>query len=136
MDSQMIFGCSGFLVASVLGYLMSIWPFLAFQQTEQAIWLLLCMLFGPGPAVVLGAFATRKFGLGGACGFIGGALCTAIFVFLRIQHSFTSYLAQQAPRPDFPEIFQYLVPLVYVLLCVFIAVLLIPKSEFEEEADA
>ena len=130
MDAQMIFGCSGFLVAAVAGYLLSIWPFVAFQKTEQVQWLLICFAAGPLPATILGIYATRKFGLGGACGFIGGALCTGVFLFLRIQHSFVSALAQQAPRPGYPEAFQYLVPGAYILACLFLAILVLPKDEF------
>jgi len=39
MDKQMLFGCSGFLISSVVGYLLTIWPFIAFQKTEQTFWL-------------------------------------------------------------------------------------------------
>lgn len=133
MDAQMLFGCSGFLIAAVAGYLVSIWPFVAFQQTEQLRWLIVCMIVGPGPAAVIGGFSTRRFGLGGASGFVGGALCTGIFIFLRIQFSFTSYLAEQAPRPEYPEVFQYLVPLAYILGCLLLAVSLLPKDELSGE---
>ncbi|MDX2064599.1 MAG: hypothetical protein SFX74_02535 [Fimbriimonadaceae bacterium] len=128
MDREMLFGCSGFLLASVFGYMLSIWPFIAFQQTERLATLGLAIALGPGVAAAVGMVITRRYKLAGACGFVGGALCTAIFMYLRLQHGFISAMAKQAPRPDYPESFALLVPGAYVLLCVFLAVLVMPND--------
>jgi hypothetical protein len=128
MDREMLFGCTGFLLASVIGYALSVWPFITFQRTEQIGTLALAMGLGPGVAIVVGMLVTRRYQLAGACGFVGGALCTAIFLYLRLQHGFISAMAKQAPRPDYPESFALLIPAGYVLLCVFLAVLVMPSD--------
>jgi len=129
MDKQMLFGCSGFLIASVVGYLLTIWPFLAFQKIEQTFWLAACFAAGGGPAIIVGLISTRRFGLAGACGFVAGAMTTGIFLYLRIQQSFLSALAKSSPTPEYPDSFIWLLPIVWILLCVFLAVVALPKGE-------
>jgi len=128
-DAQMMFGCGGFLIASIAGYMLSVWPFFAFQQVEQLSTLLMAMAAGMLPAAILGLVATRKFGVAGACGFVAGAITTAIFLYLRLTQAHLSYLAQQSPRPDWPQILSILVPLGWVLAVAFLAVLFLPKGE-------
>jgi len=135
MDGQMLFGCSGFVLASVGSYLLSIWPFFAFSNTDRLASLGLASALGFVPAFALGGVATRKFGLAGGCGAIAGALTSAIFLYLRIQQTFLSAAARQAPTPDYPAVLQWLVPTGWVLAVVLAASLLLPRGELLEEGD-
>lgn len=128
-DAQMMFGCGGFLIAAVAGYMLSVWPFFAFQNVEQLSVLLLAMAVGMGPATALGLFATRKFGVAGACGFLAGAITTAIFLYLRLTQAHLSAMAQQSPRPDWPQVMAVLIPISWVLLVAFLGLLFMPKGE-------
>ncbi len=131
MDTAMLFGCSGFVFTSVGGYILSVWPFFAMRGTEYLNILGLTLALGLGPAAVLGAFAARKFGLAGACGFVGGAMTTGVFLFLRLQQVFLSAKIDQAPTPNYPESMVTLIPLGWVLTSIFLAILLVPKHEVD-----
>ena len=128
MDAAMLFGCSGFVVTSIGGYIMSVWPFLLFPDTEKVARLGIAAAIGFLPAAILGIFSTRKFGLAGACGFVGGALATGIFLYLRLEQVFLSSMARQAPTPDYPKILIYLVPLSWILVTAILALAFLPKE--------
>lgn len=128
MDSEMLFGCSGFLLASVGGYALSVWPFFAFQETNLLVVLAQSLAIGLVPTLVLAAVLTRRFGLAGACGAVGGAMASAMFLYLRIQQAFMAYLARHAPEPQYPSSFTYIVPAGYLLAVLLVSVLLLPKE--------
>ncbi len=131
MDTVMLFGCSGFVVTSIGGYILSVWPFLLFQDSERITTLGTSCAFGLLPAAILGMVSSRKFGLAGACGFVGGSMATGIFMFLRIQQAFVAAFARQAPPPDYPQILMYLVPLSWVIVSLVLALLLVPNEKAE-----
>ncbi len=124
----MLFGCSGFVITSIGGYLVSVWPYLVFRDTEKLVHLGAASAAGLLPAALLGVVATRRFGLPGACGFVGGALSTGIFLYLRIEQTFISSLARQAPTPDYPQILMYLVPLGWILAAAILALAFLPHD--------
>jgi hypothetical protein len=128
MDSAMLFGCSGFVFTSIAGYILSVWPFLVFPETEKLKMLGLAAVIGLTPAAVLGVFATRKFAIAGACGFVGGALSTGIFLYLRIEQTFISALSRQAPTPEYPQVMTYLVPLCWILIAAILALIFLPRE--------
>lgn len=129
MDAAMLFGCSGFVITSIGGWALSVWPFLVFPDTEKISRLALASAVGLIPAAILGIFATRKFGLAGACGFVGGALSTGIFLYLRIEQIFISALARQAPEPEYPHMVLFLAPSVWILIAAILALAFMPKEE-------
>ena len=129
MDTAMLFGCSGFVVTSIGGWALSVWPYLVFPDTEKLQMLFLASAAGLIPAAILGVIATRKFGLPGACGFVGGSLSTGIFLFLRIEQIFISALARQAPNPDYPRMMMYLVPLAWILVSAILALIFLPREK-------
>jgi len=132
MDAAMLFGCSGFVLTSIGGYLLSVWPFLVFSDTEKLTVLASAAAVGLIPAAILGIFATRKFRLAGACGFVGGALSTGIFLYLRLEQVFISALSRQAPTPDYPKITMYLVPLGWILTTAILSIAFLPKESENE----
>jgi len=132
MDDQMLFGCSGFVLASVGGYALSVWPFFAFGEIDKLPVLAQDGAIGFVSAVVLSVVVTRRFGVAGACGAVGGAMSAAMFLYLRIQQAFLAHLARQAPEPGYPPVLQGLVPFAWLLAILLVAIWSIPKKELEE----
>src|SRR4051794_13321407 len=95
MDDLMLFGCTGFVIASIFGYLLGIWPHLLMPGIDRSATLATCLAVGFVPAAALGVFASLRYGLPGACGFIGGALATGVFLYLRIESMFIGYQSKQ-----------------------------------------
>jgi hypothetical protein len=129
MDTAMLFGCSGFVFTSIFGYILSVWPFFIFPETNKLTMLLTATAIGLTPAAILGMFATRNFGLAGACGFVGGSMATGIFLYLRIDQIFLAALARQAPPAEYPQIITYLLPLAWVLVSGILALAVLPHDE-------
>lgn len=132
MDDQMLFGCSGFVLASVGGYAVSVWPFFAFGEIDKFAVLAKDFSIGFISAVILSVALTRRFGVAGACGAVGGAMSTAMFLYLRIQQAFLAHQARQAPEPGYPPVLQGLIPFAWLLAIVLVAIWSIPKKELEE----
>lgn len=133
MDALMLAGCTGFVGTSFVAYALVVWPFFLFQDSERLRSLGICAGLGMIPSLIVGAIATRRMGLSGACGFVGGSMATAIFLFLRLQGVFIGARARQAPEADYPSQFVYLVPLGWILLALLTATLLMPRGEFDVE---
>ncbi len=129
MDSHMIAGCAGFVAASLLTYFLALWPHLAFPDGYRLDTLLAALGFGLLPACVLGAFAARRSGLPGACGFLGGMMAFAVFLHLRIQQFLAARGSRDLPQPEYPDSFEWAVPVLVLLLAAAVAALALPKSE-------
>lgn len=135
MDTVMLFGCGAFVAGAITTYLLSIWPFFAWPEVHRLRVLILGIGAGLVPALIVSAIVTRRFGLPGACGVVGGALTTAIFLYLRLQQAFIAAAAKQDTRPDYPPLLQGLVPLAWVLSVALVAVLLLPKGELPSKEE-
>ena len=127
----MLFGCSGFVATSIGGYVLSVWPYLVFPKIYQLQGLEVASLAGLGPAAILGLVAVRYFRLAGACGFVGAAMATGIFLYLRIEESFIAGSAGRSPVPDYPRPMVYLVPLAWVLATAIMAIAFLPREHEE-----
>lgn len=121
MDTQMLFGCSAFLICAFGGYGLSVWPWFTFQDAERLTTLLLCTVLGILPTATAGLLMVKRAGLGAACGLAGGASASAVFLYLRIQQTFMAYNAQQAPKPEYPEWLAVAIPAGQFLLVAAIA---------------
>lgn len=128
-DTQMLFGCSGFVGASVLTYALAVWPHLAWSDTHSSAVLGLGLALGLGPACVFGGFVARRFGLAGAAGFFAGSMASATFLFLRLQQVMAFRGIPDTPQPDYPYAWMWIVPLGWVLLSAILALLFVPKDE-------
>lgn len=134
MDTQMLFGCGSFVFVSIVSYLLAAWPMFVIANTHLLVEFGVALAAGLIPSLVLGAVATRKTGLPGACGFVGGAMATAIFLFLRLEQLMLGYSVREIPQPEYPRSWMWIVPTAWVVLAVLVAVLLLPKREFRDEA--
>lgn len=133
MDTVMLFGCSGFLVEAVASYGLTVWPWFVVPQMHQIGGLALAFALGAVPAIATGVMATRKFGLPGACGFAGGALASAIFMFLRLQQLVALRGNLQFPQPEYPNLWVWLVPGAFLLLVALVIAIFIPRGELSVE---
>lgn len=121
MDSQMLFGCSGFVVTSFVVYGLAIWPFLVWLRVDELGTLLLASAAGLPVAFILGVFAARKFEIAGAAGFIGGMVAASIFLHLRFKQVFLEAAARQIEEPHYPAWIQWFAPIAVVVASLLIA---------------
>jgi hypothetical protein len=129
MDTQMLFGCSGFVAASFSVYLLAVWPHAVWSQTHALAVLARCLIVGNGPALLAGLVWTRKFGLAGGAGVIGGSVASSVFLYLRLQQVMAFKGIPEAPQPEYPDSWAWLLPLAWVVLQVLAVVLVLPKGE-------
>jgi hypothetical protein len=120
MDTHMLFGCSGFVLSSFVSYGLAVWPFFVWMDAHVLASLALAMAAGLPAAYIFGAVVSRKFGIAGAAGFIGGMVSTSIFLYLRFEQVFLEADAQRIPPPEYPTWFQWFLP----MLCLSFAILL------------
>ena len=128
-ESVIIAGCTGFVASAIITYVLAVWPFLVFQQLELLKYLIMCIGFGPLIAYLFGLITCRKFGLPGACGFIAGAMSVLVFLSLRMDQVFLSAAAGQLKQVQYPESFRILVPTIWMLGAVAIALIFTPRKE-------
>ena len=121
MDSHMLFGCSGFVLASFASYALAVWPFFIWMDVHAAVSLGIALAAGVPVAFLFGCVSTWKLGIAGAAGFVGGMVASAIFLYLRFEQVFLEADAQRIPPPDYPTSFQWLLPGVTVLFALLLA---------------
>lgn len=129
MDTHMIAGCAGFVAASLLTYFLALWPHLVFHEGYRLQTLATALALGFLPACVLGAFAARRSGLPGACGFLGGTMAFAVFLHLRLEQFLAARGSRDLPQPEYPDSFQWVVPLLALAAAALVAAAALPKSE-------
>jgi hypothetical protein len=134
MDTHMLVGCWGFAATSLVTYALAVWPHFVFHQVHLKATLGLCFALGLIPAGVAGAMASRKWGLAAAAGFLGGSMATGVFLFLRLQQAHIIKDATQAPQPDYPESWVWIIPLAWTLVCLLLGLAATRREEFETEA--
>ena len=124
MDVQMIGGCSSFVAAALITYVLSIWPFFALHSRMHELGALTsaCAL-GLVPASAFGAFAGGRWGLPTACGFFGGAMTTAVFLYLMLQQASLGHTVRELPVPDYPATFMWWIPLGWLVFALMIAII-------------
>jgi hypothetical protein len=127
MDTHMLFGCTGFVVASFATYFLCVWPFFVWRDVHRWDMLIKAAVFGLPIAFLHGFLSTLKFELAGAAGFIGGMLASTIFLYLRFEQVFLEAAARRIPAPDYPLWAKWFIPcmvLAFALLVVAGAYLL------------
>jgi hypothetical protein len=135
-DTQMLIGCGSFVVTSFFTYALAVWPWLAFPLTHQVATLAWAIGLGLVPACVMGAVATRRAGLAGACGFLGGIMASAVFVHLRVDQHMLGRVVRDLPLPEYPTNWKYLLPAAYVLFAGIVIAFALPRGEIGDEPEA
>lgn len=129
-DSQMLSGCGTFVALSLLTYGLAVWPHILFHQTYLLNTLLLDCAIGMIPAILLGGWSTRRHGMPGAGGFLGGAMAAAVFLNLRLKQIVMMEGTRDLPQAEFPASWQYLLPGAWLLVVLALIGLLIRREEF------
>ncbi len=132
-DAQMLAGCAAFVGTSIITYLLGVWPYFALPATNKLLTLGLASLCGLVPAAIFGSTITRKTGLPGACGFLGGAMAIGIFLFLRLQQVMLARQIKDLPQPEYPASWTWIVPLAWLLICLGLIAFFMPKGQFADE---
>ncbi len=130
-DTVMLFGCGGFVLSSLITYGLAIWPFFVFSDTHILGNLIKASIFGPLPTLLFGAIVTRRFGLSSACGFVGGAMTTAVFLFLRLTEVNLRRNQRDLAQPDYPSSWATIYPVVWLLIAIIVAAVFIRSSEID-----
>lgn len=130
-DTVMLIGCSGFVAAALIAYGLSIWPFFFFTEVHLSENLAKACGLGLAPALVFGGYVTRRVGLPAACGFVGGGLATAIFLFLRLTEVHLRRGSRDMEPPDYPSSWVWMLPLLWVIVVFAVAMLFIRRSEVD-----
>ncbi len=129
-ESSLMSGCATIVLGSLITYGLTIWPFFVFEEYRVS-GLAMAMATGAGVAAVFGMICTRKFGLAGASGFIGGAMASAIFIYLRLQQTVAVRGHHDYLQPEFPDRWSWLTPLAWFLAALAVALLFLPKEQEE-----
>lgn len=135
MDTLMLTGCFGFVFISILCYLSSIWPYFLWLESYRYETLVLCSLAGLLPTALMGAIGSRKFGIPGAAGFVASAMTTAVFLYIRITEVFVGADAQRSPVPNYPRFLCFLMPTVWILFSVLVALVFMKPGEIPEKEE-
>lgn len=136
LDTIMLFGCSGFVIVALASWALVVWPHFLFTATYELGTIKTCAVLGLVPAAVFGAIVTRIFGLPAAAGFLGGSICAATFMYLRLQQVFAFEGIPEAPQPEYPSMLLWAAPLGWVLAsALIIAIFLDPKEYAREPND-
>lgn len=130
LDTVMLFGCSSFVVVSLVNWALVVWPFFLFQDTFVLKTLELCLAIGLAPATVMGAVTTRIYGLPAAAGFLAGSVCSGVFLYLRIQQVMAFVGVPDAPQPDYPASWGWMIPVAWVLLTLIVIAVFMKPSEY------
>lgn len=131
-EGQLTNGCLIIVVGSLVTFALGFWPFLVFEQLSQP-GLQQTLLIGAAGTLPL-AFILPRIGKGaGLAGFIGGIACCALAMFLRLQMIAIGRGDPLIPQPDYPAGSEWMVPLIWSLTLIAIAVIFQPKSAFEDE---
>lgn len=133
-EGTLMTGCGVILVSSVLTYLMSFWPFAAVPH-HTVSGLVQALALASLPTWVFGAILARKFGMAGASGFVGGALCSAIFIYLRLQMVTSVRGDRTLPQPEYPDRWAVIIPVAWLLASAAAMMLFLPSWFDKDEGE-
>ena len=130
MDDLMLSGCSGFVGSSLTTFGLGVWPFLAFGSSEPVQpAMLLGFPIGLVPALIFGGYVCKRFGLAAACGFFGGAMALAVFMFLVSQRLTLAIFFASGDRHFYSPTTVYLIPVVWLVVAGLVGYAFTPKNE-------
>lgn len=123
MDTQMLGGCSAFVVSAFITYGLGIWPFFVLPNLHLLQPLAYATAIGLGTTCVFGALASWRGGLAPACGFFAGSLTLAVFLHLFQNQIALGHTVPDLPRPDYPASMGVFLPLGWTLIALLFAVI-------------
>lgn len=132
-ENHLMSGCAFVTVTAFLVYGMIAWPYLAFPDVHTVPGLRNAMLYGLIPANIVGMIAVRRTGPAGIAGYLGGSLCSAVFVYLRLQEVMRGKLVADLPDPEWPDRLAWAVPLGTAAIAIVLAAAIYPyRKKYQE----
>jgi hypothetical protein len=115
-ESQMLAGCSVFVVCSFVTFFLSVWPFFVIKDQFLARQLAIAVGLSCIPTLIFGFVAGVRAGASGGFGFLGGAIAVAVFFNLAITQISLGGSIKDFPRPEYPAGMAAWIPLIWVIL--------------------
>jgi hypothetical protein len=128
LDQEMLSGCGSFVVAAFVTYLLTAWPWFVFSDGHRLASLAIACGLGMIPALLFGAFAARRGGLAGGCGFVAGSMAAAVFVYLRMEQLLLGRAVRELPFPEYPSAFLWQVPLGWLAAAILVTALALSRT--------
>ncbi len=126
-ERELMAGCTTIVLLSFACYALTIWPFF-FLPEYTLRGLGTCVAFGAILPAILGVVAIRKLDIVGIAGYLGGTMAGIVFVYLRLSQTMLGLYDESLPMPEYPERWAWLVPLVWVLASIVLALMTYPKE--------
>ncbi|MBX3096555.1 MAG: hypothetical protein KF812_06815 [Fimbriimonadaceae bacterium] len=131
-ENHLMGGCAFVTVTAFLVYGLVSWPYLVFP-VHTVPGMQDTLIYGMLPAMILGMIATRKAGPAGVAGFLGGALCSSVFTYLRLQEIMLGKSVADLPAPEWPDRLSWAIPLGGALAAVILALAIYPyRKKYQE----
>ncbi len=122
-------GCSVALLGSLAIFLLTIWPFFVIPEQSVA-GLRQILLWGGVPSTLLGILLVRIFQTPGLSAYGGGAMCAALFMWLRLSQTMlrNADASTELPPVEYSPAMAYLLPLGWVLLAAILIAIFFPRE--------
>lgn len=134
MDQAMLGGCFTIGILAVLCHLLTIWPFFIFAE-HTITGLQRIFMVGGLPVLILGLLASWRFSFAGYSGFVGGAVASAAFMYLRLDQTFLGAISPNLPAPEYPERWKWMIPLAWIAACALLGGIALGKDISDREND-
>ncbi len=121
MDAVMLAGCSGFIIAAFLTYGLAISPCFLGPAIEMVQTLATLGALGEPPCLNVGLVMSKRMSLPAAAGWVGGALATAIFLYLRLDQLTALRNSNLPGEPEYPGNWAVIIPLTWLVINVSLA---------------
>ena len=135
IEKRMLRGCFYYVLLSLGGFAIEIWPFFIWTHHYALAELGLCVGLGLAPFLLLGFWLIRREGIPAAAGAIGCALATSVFLYLRILQMVIAAHAEQVPPLDYPDAFVWLIPTGWIILVALTGAIAMSLSPNQDQAD-
>jgi hypothetical protein len=127
LESDLMQGCGVIVLISLVTFGLAVWPSLVWREysVRELLTTLGCAWT---PTLILGWFSLKKFRESGLAGFIGGAMCYGIFLYMRLMQVFVAEDNPDLPHAEWPRVFSIVIPALWAVLSVGLAAVAYPRT--------
>lgn len=129
----MLSGCFTFVWISVGCLALAIWPFFPLLQADRLSSLLLALALGLLPSAIVGGLFSRRYGIPAAAGFVASSMAAGLFVYIRLTEMFMAAAAKVRTDSDYPHVLAWLIPLMWVLFALVLALVSLRPGEIPDQ---
>lgn len=127
LETDLMQGCGTIVLVSLVTFWLAVWPSLVCREYAVAD-LLKTLALAWVPSLVVGGLAVRRFRESGLAGFVGGAMCYGIFLYMRLMQVFVAEDNPDLPHAEWPRVFSIVIPAVWGVLSVGLAAVVYPRT--------